>query len=92
MSESRIDLDDMSRCPVDEVCAACGAREDLAVSTLDTSLGVICQTVCDGCAADLKLLLSPAAAAGLVLGHCAHLGIDVDQMAEIRRADREGSR
>jgi hypothetical protein len=49
---SPTDLDDTSRCPLRHCCGSRGAeRDDLAVSTATTPLGVLCLTLCPPCAA-----------------------------------------
>ncbi len=37
-------------CPLAEMCEACGASGDLAVFEADTPVGVVCLTLCGGCA------------------------------------------
>jgi hypothetical protein len=40
-----VNLDDTSRCPLGGRCESCGVeRDDLAVSTATTPLGVLCLT------------------------------------------------
>lgn len=87
-------LDDITRCPLGHRCESCGAeRDDLAVDTATTPLGVLCLTLCPRCAAATA---APPVAVGtanrLVLAHCDHLGIDPDQMAAALRAERGGAR
>lgn len=78
------DLDDTARCPLGVRCESCGTEHaQLAVSTANTALGVLCLTLCPTCAASADTPpVSVATAARLVMQHCEHLGIDVDQMAE----------
>ena len=83
MSTTKVDLDDVSRCPRGHRCESCGTEhDDLEVRTADTPLGVLCVTLCPRCAAASS---PPPVAIGtavrLVAQHCEHLGIDVDQMA-----------
>lgn len=82
-----VDLDDVSRCPERDECESCGSDDDLVPVTLDSPLGVFCATVCDPCI-DAKRFprLSPVQAAERVYQHCEHVGIDLDQAAELRRA------
>jgi hypothetical protein len=82
-----IDLDDTTRCPVAANCATCGSPTDLAVATAETPVGVLCLTLCDGCAAagELHRLSSWSAACAAVGEHCAHLGFDVDDAAEAQQ-------
>lgn len=78
-----IDLDDISNCPLAGTCAVCGNTEDLDVGTLGTPVGVFCITLCPACVEyDQTPRLTPVAAVRASLEHCAHLGIDADQMAE----------
>jgi hypothetical protein len=85
-----VDVDDTRRCPLGRRCAGCGqdgrgAR--LAVWTADTPLGVLCATVCQRCARTGRLpTVSVTGAAQAVYAHCAHLGVDLDQAAQARRA------
>ncbi len=77
------DLYDTSRCPRGHRCESCGVEaSDLAVTTADTMLGVLCLTMCERCA---QATVSPPVAVGtavrLVCQHCEHLGIDLDEMA-----------
>jgi hypothetical protein len=85
-----IDLDDTSRCPLGVRCEACGAEaERLAVCTAELGrLGVACLTMCPRCAAGgtgavVAASVSVSTAVRLVLQHCAHLGVDADDMAEL---------
>jgi hypothetical protein len=76
-------LDDTRRCPVGSECESCGRLDELAVSTADTPVGVLCMTVCDACeVAGVLPVLSPAEEATRVREHGEHLGIDVDQLAD----------
>jgi len=48
------------------------------VSTADTSVGVLCVTLCDACeAVDVLPVLSPAEEATRVREHGEHLGVEV---------------
>ena len=78
-----IDLDDTSRCGGPGMrCESCGAAGELALATADTALGVLCLTLCARCARSGQLPgCSAPTVVRLVLTHCEHLGIDVDQMA-----------
>jgi hypothetical protein len=78
-----LNLDDTSRCPVGPECESCGRLDELAVSTGDTSVGVLCMTLCDTCeVAGVLPIFSSEAEATRVLEHGEHLGIDLGQMAE----------
>lgn len=81
----RTDLDDTSRCPLGVRCESCGAeRDDLAVATAATALGVLCLTLCPRCAAtDVAPPITVNTAARLVAQHAGHLGIDLDTMAAV---------
>jgi hypothetical protein len=89
-SGGMIDLDDVMRCPLGVRCEACGAeRDDLSVCTAWTPLGVLCLTMCPRCAsASMAPPVAVGTAVRLVGQHCAHLGIDLDQMAAA--LDRRG--
>lgn len=85
-----IDVDDVSGCPVAERCESCESTNDLDVVTLGTPIGVYCLTLCGGCVQAARFpewANGWAATAALVLRHCAHLDIDLDQMAEALRAE-----
>lgn len=86
----RIDLDDTSGCPLGHRCESCGVeRDDLAVSTASTPLGVLCLTLCPRCAAfDGLPSVSVGTAVRLVGQHAEHLGIDVDEMAAAMEDER----
>lgn len=77
------DVHDTERCPLGVRCESCGVEGDnLAVATAETALGVLCLTLCRRCAgAAMAPPVSVGTAMRLVGQHCAHLGIDVDQMA-----------
>lgn len=88
---SYVDLDDTTNCPTGHRCESCGAEKgNLAVETARAStLGVICLTLCRRCAAfDDQLPVSIGTAIRLVGQHCQHLGIDLDEMAELLRGAR----
>lgn len=77
-------LDDTTNCPLGHRCESCGREgPSLAVETVRlSSLGVACLTLCRRCTAfDDVLPISVSTAARLVGQHCAHLGIDLDEMA-----------
>ena len=83
-------LEDTSRCPLGHRCESCGAeRDDLAVSTAATLLGVLCLTLCPRCLAFGEMpRLTAGTAVRLVVQHCTHLGIDVNEMAEAMKEER----
>lgn len=78
-----VDVYDTERCPLGVRCESCGVeRADLAVATAETALGVLCLTLCSRCAGSgVAPPVSVGAAVRLVMQHCAHLGIDADEMA-----------
>ena len=77
-----MNLDDTRRCPVAPECEGCGGLDKLAVATGDTSVGVLCATLCDACeVADVLPIFGPAEETARVLEHGQHAGVDLDQMA-----------
>lgn len=84
------DLFDVSCCPRGHRCESCGAvDEHLEVATADTPLGILCLTVCARCAsARMAPPVSVSTANRLVLQHCQHLGITIEEMAEQLGDDR----
>lgn len=84
-----MDLDDTSRCPLAPECAGCGAAAGLRVWTAGArTLGVFCTTLCEACELAPPARRSTLAVLELVGAHCGHLGIDLDQMAELLEAER----
>lgn len=83
-----IDVGDTARCPIAEACASCGRADQLRVRAADLPMGVGCLTVCDSCKDRPDIRLSLSSAALMVLSHCEHLGIDLDQMAAAMQAER----
>lgn len=83
-------LDDTARCPEAATCATCEGTTDLAVATVETTVGVYCTTLCGRCgeAGNMPRPPSWTAAIGLVMAHCDHLGIDADEMAALLEVDR----
>lgn len=87
MTIPEVDLDDNTNCPVGDVCHACGDKSNLSVATFDTPVGVICMTVCDPCwrtGGVSRVHIHPITATHMVLAHCEHLDIDLDQAAALR--------
>ena len=84
-------LGPVDRCPLGDCCEVCGSTRELDVATYDTPVGVFCATVCDPCIGQAKAppVRGWATACERIAVHCGHLGIDVDQMAAIRRAERD---
>lgn len=89
-----MDIDDTTRCPVAPECEVCFGQRGalLDVVTFGTPVGVYCATICEACEDDG---LKPGRIGGWtqavdrVLLHCAHLGIDADQMAAAMAAEEE---
>ena len=79
------------RCPCGDRCEVCAGTRDLDVATYDTPVGVFCATVCGPCIDQAKAppVRGWAQACERVAAHCEHLGIDLDQMAAIRHAERD---
>ena len=70
-----VDLDDTRHCPIGPECEGCGRLDELAVTTADTPVGVICMTLCDACEVTGVLpVLSPAEEAARVREHGEHVG------------------
>lgn len=76
-------------CPLGRRCEACGAGRDLEVATYQTPVGVFCATVCCRCVAagNAPPVRSWGQACERVGEHCQHLGIDLDQMADLLQAE-----
>jgi hypothetical protein len=72
-------------------CEACGGSQRLEVATYQTPVGVFCATICCACvAADAAPpIRSWGQACERVGEHCQHLGIELDQMGALLRAERE---
>ena len=75
-------------CPRVGCCEVCGARAR-EVATYQAPVGVFCAVVCDSCVAAGKAppVRSWSQAVWRVAAHCQHLGIDLDQMADILEAE-----
>jgi hypothetical protein len=86
-----IDLGRTDRCPLGAVCESCGGVEDLAVSTVETPVGVHCVTLCGACyiAGQVPSVAGWPATVDAAGAHCLHLGIDADQMAAAMGAGDE---
>jgi hypothetical protein len=78
------------RCSRPGRCEACGGTRGLEVATYQTPVGVFCATVCDRCvdAGNAPPVRSWLEAFERVGAHCEHLGIDLDQMADLLEAER----
>ena len=90
MSRVDVDLDDTTGCPLGVRCEACGAEtEGLAVVTAELgALGVACLTMCARCASSgVAPPVAVTTAARLVAQHAGHLGIDLDEMADLLGRD-----
>jgi hypothetical protein len=81
-----VNLDDTSRCPLGIRCESCGTEgDDLRVCTVELGrLGVACVSLCARCAGSgVVPPVTVATAFRLVGQHAGHLGLTVDEMAEI---------
>lgn len=79
-----VDLDDTSKCPQAAQCESCEATTDLDMVTLGTPVGVYCLTLCGTCVGAARFPKGAngwATTAALVMRHCGHLAIDLDEMA-----------
>jgi hypothetical protein len=79
------------RCSWAGRCEACGGTCGLEVATYQTPVGVFCATVCHRCVAagNAPPVRSWGRACERVGAHCQHLGIDLDQMADLLYPDAE---
>ena len=79
------------RCPRTGRCEACGTPRGLEVATYQTPVGVFCATVCHPYvdAGNPPPVRSWLGAFERVGAHCQHLGLDLDQMADLLEAERE---
>ncbi|MGI9004582.1 MAG: hypothetical protein ACR2GH_23505 [Pseudonocardia sp.] len=87
---SAVDLDNTTGCPLGVRCESCGVeRDDLAVSIVELGrLGVACLTLCPPHAASgITPPVTVGTATRLVIAHCIHLGITVDDMAAVLAED-----
>jgi hypothetical protein len=78
-------------CPLADRCQACGTTRALEVATYQTPVGVFCATVCRRClhTDNPPPVRSWGQACERVGAHCQHLGIDLDQMADLLHPDAE---
>jgi hypothetical protein len=85
-----LDLDDTSRCPIPEVCEACGDSTELYIATFQTRVGVFCLGLCDDCldAGEFPAAMSWPWTADRVARHCEHLSCDLDDMAAAMDDDK----
>ena len=79
-------------CPRAGRCEACGGTRALEVATYQTPVGVFCATVCGRC---LRVGMAPAVrswgqACERVAAHCQHLGLDLEEMADMLEAEQRG--
>jgi hypothetical protein len=79
------------RCPRTGRCEACGTPRGLEVATYQTVVGVFCATVCWRClrVGNPPQVRSCGQACERVADHCQHLGLDLDQMADLLEGERE---
>jgi hypothetical protein len=84
-------LGPVARCPLPARCEACGGDRDLDLTTYQMRVGVFCATICGPClaAGNPPPIRSWGQACERVGEHCGHLGIDLDQMAALLRAEHE---
>lgn len=80
-----LDLNAHGRCPRAGSCGVCGRTSSLRITTLDTTLGVFCATLCARCILAHRFpQLGAAEVVRHVLDHCEHLRITPNEMAELR--------
>jgi len=78
------DLDDTSGCPNHGPCEQCGTEEDVYTSTFQSwCTGVFCLRLCENCTDTIDVRLDVLTTMNRVWEHCDHLGITVDEMADI---------
>jgi hypothetical protein len=84
-------LGSSAACPRASRCQACVTTRHLEVATYQTPVGVLCATVCRRCVAagNPPSVRSWGQACERVGAHCQHLGIDLDQMADLLHPDAE---
>ncbi|GAB3552444.1 hypothetical protein J2S53_001417 [Actinopolyspora lacussalsi] len=57
------------------------------MATLDTTVGIICLTLCGRCVAQERLPRLPVTTVmTMATAHCGHLGITLDEMAVAQRS------
>jgi hypothetical protein len=62
-------------CPIGEICEVCGTTRGLVACEADTSIGVLCATVCEDCYENGDLPpIGLGAAVGRILEHRMHTG------------------
>jgi hypothetical protein len=89
-----VELGDTRRCTRAGQCEICQGTTSLLVVARDSMLGELCATVCANCLRGLSEgkqrfpNLGCTTAALRVGDHCEHLGIDLDQMADLVAAER----
>ena len=78
-------------CPRTGRCEGCGTTRQLDVATYQTPVGVFCATVCGRCLRtdNPPPVRSWGQACERVGAHCQHLGIDLDQMADLLHPEAE---
>jgi hypothetical protein len=72
-------------------CEVCGGTLGLEVATYQMLVGVFCATVCWWClrVGNAPPVRSWAQACERIADHCQHLGLDLDQMADLLEAECE---
>jgi hypothetical protein len=85
-----MNLDETMNCPLAAACQDCGMTENCVVATFETQVGVHCRTLCEHCRnPELPFpTIGLHEAVTLVLKHCEHLGITLDDMADALDAQR----
>lgn len=79
-----VDVDDTSRCPSNETCESCGDDGGLVPVTLSATTGIFCATMCDPCIVAKQFpKLSWVQAAERAYQHAEHLGLTLDEVAEL---------
>jgi hypothetical protein len=75
-------------------CEACGTTRLLDLATYRTPVGVFCATVCWRCLRtdNPPPVRSWGQACERVGAHCQHLGIDLDQIADLLQAEQEAAK
>jgi hypothetical protein len=81
-------LDNTENCPTAKQCESCGSEDDVLVRAAQTSLGVLCVSLCEPCEEGELPKLNVQRAAIRIGMHCEHLGIDLDQMAEMMNVEK----
>jgi fructose-1,6-bisphosphatase/inositol monophosphatase family enzyme len=79
-------LDHLTNCPLGVRCESCGReRDDLRRAVVDfPRMGAACMTLCSACrGSDVQPPVTISTALRLVGQHAAHIGLDLDDAAEL---------